>query len=279
MALKNLMTKSFLQRTISGIILVIIALITIISGGLVLDVTLAMVSLIGLGEIYQIYQIRLTSGLGLTGVCATIIWYMMLYFGQDTHFDIVVIVMLAVALAIYVFTFPKTSTRQMMVTVFGFLYVSVMLSYIFQIRESVGGAYMVWLVFLCSWGSDTCAYLAGVTMGKHKMAPVLSPKKSVEGYFGGLIGATVLGFIYALICQNHLTHLSISPLFLVPFVCLLGSAISVIGDLAASAIKRKHGIKDYGTLIPGHGGILDRFDSVIFTAPMIWFLLMLVQAV
>ena len=129
---------------------------------------------------------------------------------------------------------------------------------------------MVWLIFLSSWGCDTCAYCVGVLFGKHKMAPVLSPKKSVEGGIGGIIGAALLGAVFAA-AMSRFAGVSVSP-WLCAAICGVGGAISQIGDLCASAIKRNHEIKDYGKLIPGHGGILDRFDSVIFTAPIIYYL-------
>ena len=123
------------------------------------------------------------------------------------------------------------------------------------------------LIFICSWGCDTCAYAVGILFGKHKMAPVLSPKKSVEGGIGGIVGAALLGAAYGLVF-----HLDWQGCVI---LCAAGGAVSQIGDLAASAIKRNHDIKDYGHLIPGHGGILDRFDSVIFTAPIIYVLTLL----
>ena len=147
-----------------------------------------------------------------------------------------------------------------MAAMFGILYVGVMLSFIFQTRCLEGGALHVWLIFFASWGCDTCAYCVGKLIGKHKMTPVLSPKKSVEGAIGGVVGAALLGGIYAAATNGEIWEYA------------LGGLISMVGDLAASAIKRNQGIKDYGTLIPGHGGILDRFDSVIFTAPIIYFL-------
>ena len=122
----------------------------------------------------------------------------------------------------------------------------------------------MWLIFLCSWGCDTCAYCVGMLIGKHKMAPVLSPKKSVEGAVGGVAGAVLLGVIYAAATKGPMAEYAL--------ICGVGALISMVGDLAASAIKRNMGIKDYGKLIPGHGGILDRFDSVIFTAPVIYYL-------
>ena len=132
------------------------------------------------------------------------------------------------------------------------------------------GAVAVWLIFLSSWGCDTCAYCVGMLLGKHKMAPKLSPKKSVEGGIGGIVGAALLGAIFAL-AANKITGAGVNP-GQYAIICGVGGMISQIGDLAASAIKRNHDIKDYGKLIPGHGGILDRFDSVIFTAPIIYYL-------
>lgn len=148
--------------------------------------------------------------------------------------------------------------------------VAVMLSYVYQTRMLEDGAVAVWLIFLSSWGCDTCAYCAGMLLGKHKMAPKLSPKKSVEGGIGGIVGAALLGAIFA-VAANKITGAGVNPAQYA-VICGVGGMISQIGDLAASAIKRNHDIKDYGKLIPGHGGILDRFDSVIFTAPIIYYL-------
>ena len=110
----------------------------------------------------------------------------------------------------------------------------------------------------------------GMLIGKHKMAPKLSPKKSVEGGIGGIAGAALIAVLYAL-AINHWGNAGVSVASFA-IIGAAGGAISQIGDLAASAIKRNHDIKDYGKLIPGHGGILDRFDSIIFTAPIIFYL-------
>ena len=130
-------------------------------------------------------------------------------------------------------------------------------------------------MFLGAWGSDTCAYCVGRLIGKHKAFPVLSPKKSWEGCVGGVLGAALLGLVYALIFRSKLTAVG-NPTLAFPVICACASVLSQFGDLAASGIKRQHEIKDYGKLIPGHGGILDRFDSVIFTAPATYLLLTLV---
>ena len=171
---------------------------------------------------------------------------------------------LVLLMFVYVFTFPKYHAEQIMAAMFGIIYVGVMLSFIYQTRCLDGGAYHVWLIFISSWGCDTCAYWVGIMMGKHKMTPELSPKKTKEGAVGGILGAALLGAIYGAVTGGTVWAYAL--------ICAVGGMISMIGDLSASAIKRNQGIKDYGDLIPGHGGILDRFDSVIFTAPNIYFL-------
>ncbi len=183
-----------------------------------------------------------------------------------------VIALLVVLMFVYVFSYPKYHTEQMLAAFFGVFYVSVMLSYVYQTRMLPGGAYIVWLIFLCSWGLRyLCILRGGVLIGKHKMAPVLSPKKSWEGAVGGVVGAALLTLIYCFVFQGSMGSNN-RDIIMLCMICAIGAIISMIGDLTASAIKRNYDIKDYGKLIPGHGGILDRFDSVIFTAPIIYYL-------
>ncbi len=267
-AIKKLMTKSFLERTISGIVLVIIALVTIILGDDVLLVTIGAISLIGFYELAKVFEMEWKLP-GIIGYAAAIAYFVMLRLELSEYLLMFFILYLILLLAAYVLTFPKFRADDIMAVFFGMFYVVLMLSYIYQVRMMEDGKYIVWLIFLCSWGCDTCAYLAGVMFGKHKMAPVLSPKKSVEGGIGGVAGAALLGFLYALVFKDNISLGN--PTILFPIVCAVGGIISQIGDLAASGIKRNHDIKDYGKLIPGHGGILDRFDSVIITAPIIYY--------
>lgn len=268
-AIKKLMTKSFLERLISGIILVIIALVTIILGKDVLLVTVVAISVIGFYELAKVYGLQWKLP-GICGYIATIGYYALIRMDYKEYIIVFFIAYLIVLMGTYVFTFPKFKAEDVMVCFFGMFYVVLMLSYIYQVRMMQDGAYIVWLIFLCSWGCDTYAYLVGVMFGKHKMAPVLSPKKSIEGGIGGVAGAALLGFIYATIFKDKITIDNANIIF--PIVCAAGGIISQIGDLTASGIKRNHDIKDYSRLIPGHGGILDRFDSVIITAPIIYYL-------
>ena len=262
--------NSFLTRLVSGVILVLLALLTIVSGGWVLFCTTLILSLIGMSELYRALGIRTGSRLNrleLFGYLACGVYYAFIGFLPQRAGWLGILVALILILALYVFTFPAYQYTEVIRCFFAVLYVGVMLSCVYLTRIMTGGIWLVWLIFLSAWGSDTCAYCAGMLWGKHKMTPVLSPKKTVEGAIGGVAGAVILGMLYGLITKGQVKEYML--------ICLAGAFISMIGDLAASAIKRQTEMKDYGTLIPGHGGILDRFDSVIFTAPAVYLMALL----
>lgn len=259
----------FKDRLMSSIVLVVITLVTVIMGGPILAVLSTVISIIGIKELYKIKGIE-NSIIGIIGYLVTIIYYILLYTKDNEYVAILSLFFLVLILAVYVFAFPKYQSDQVMLAFFGFFYVTIMLSYIYLTRMLPEGVFTVWLVFICSWVCDTCAYCVGVLFGKHKMAPILSPKKSIEGAIGGLVGAGLLGALYGF-CIVTFAGGTISP-FIYGIICVVGAMISMVGDLAASGIKRDNQVKDYGKLIPGHGGILDRFDSVIFTAPVVYYL-------
>lgn len=256
----------FKTRLISGIVLVIIALATIISGSWILFFTLLAVSLIGMRELYKVMKVsdEHVTVLELVGYLGAVLYYIAMKADFGNYGTMAIIISMILILFVYVFGYPKYHSEQVMAAFFGVVYVAVMLSFIYLTRSLPDGKFLVWLIFLCSWGCDTCAYCVGMLIGKHKMAPVLSPKKSIEGAVGGVAGAAFLGAIYAAATQGKMAEYAL--------ICAVGALISMVGDLAASAIKRNQNIKDYGKLIPGHGGILDRFDSVIITAPVIYYL-------
>ena len=256
----------FKTRLISGIVLVIIALATIISGSWILFFTLLAVSLIGMRELYKVMKVsdEHVTVLELVGYLGAVLYYIAMKDDFGNYGTMAIIISMILILFVYVFGYPKYHAEQVMAAFFGVVYVAVMLSFIYLTRSLPDGKFLVWLIFLCSWGCDTCAYCVGMLIGKHKMAPVLSPKKSIEGAGGGVAGAALLGVIYAAATQGKMAEYAL--------ICAVGALISMVGDLAASAIKRNQNIKDYGKLIPGHGGILDRFDSVIITAPVIYYL-------
>lgn len=273
MSLKKLMNKSFLTRAVSGIVLVVIILAAGIIGKDVLFGLTAIISLIGLFELYRVVKIEKTL-LGFVGYISAVVYYAIIRFTEGRYVVPVIIGTMLLCLAVYVFTFPKYETQKVLMAIFGVIYVPVLMSYLYLIRMTEDGVYTFWLVFIGSWICDTCAYLTGVTCGKHKMAPVLSPKKSIEGAVGGVIGATAIGAVYGAIIGRYVEAVS-HPVIAFAVMCGVAGLVSMVGDLSASAIKRNYEIKDYGRLIPGHGGILDRFDSVIFIAPVIFYILSL----
>jgi phosphatidate cytidylyltransferase len=283
----------FRTRLMSSFILVVIALATILSGGIILALVLCLISLIGLRELTKACGVgfagrRLTAP-EIAGMIMTVLYYGALFavltfqdaagMVDDVYPVLLaaVVLTLLVLLFVYVFAFPQYHADQIFAAMFAYLYAPVMLSFIYIIREGFAqGMYLVWFVFLCSWGCDTCAYAVGILIGKHKMTPKLSPKKSVEGAVGGVVGAALLFVLYTYLVINRYTAATL-PLLLAAVLGAAGALVSMVGDLAASAIKRDHDIKDYGKLIPGHGGIMDRFDSVIITAPLIFIGLVLIS--
>ena len=163
------------------------------------------------------------------------------------------------------------------VTFMAGIVVPFMLSAVVRIYATEKGIYLVFIPFVLSMVSDTGAYFAGRFFGKHKLAPIVSPNKTVEGVVGGVL-MTVLGMmIYCLIMQFGF-KLRVNYFYAVIYG-ILGALSGVFGDLSFSAIKRQTGIKDYGNLIPGHGGILDRFDSTTVVAPLTEALLLLIPVV
>ena len=155
-------------------------------------------------------------------------------------------------------------------SLFGAFIMPVLFSLLVLLRAGEDWSRVVLLPFIVAWASDTGAYFAGSFFGKHKLCPSLSPKKTVEGAIGGLLLAAVGGVVYGLIVGK-------ADLILLAVIGLLGSAVGQFGDLMFSCIKREYGIKDYGKLMPGHGGVLDRFDSSVVTIPLVWLILRIVS--
>lgn len=162
-----------------------------------------------------------------------------------------------------IFTNMKINFRDIAYTLFGMAYVIGFITFIALMRGMENGRVLVWYAIIASWGTDTFAYLIGKRFGKHKLSKI-SPKKSVEGAIAGVIGATVIAMIYTFAMSKfgyNYSYLAIAG------ITVLLSIIGQIGDFAASTIKRYVDIKDYSNLIPGHGGMLDRIDSLMFLAP------------
>lgn len=155
------------------------------------------------------------------------------------------------------------------------LFISIFMLQLIMIRKKCD-QYTVLLPFICAWLTDTGAYFTGTFLGKHKLVPKISPKKTVEGAIGGVILSTLGSIAYIIIMVRVMAGGMPATVYIVKFgiIGFVASIISQIGDLIASSIKRDFGKKDYGSILPGHGGILDRFDSVLFVIPFVYYAMM-----
>ena len=168
----------------------------------------------------------------------------------------------------------KYTVKDIAITFFGICYIPLFLMFIPLIYGMEYGNILVWYILFSAWGTDVFAYTIGKIWGKHKFSKI-SPNKSIEGCIAGVIGAVILNLCYTLICNKFL-GLGMPYLYIL-IASIILSIISQTGDFAASSIKRYVGIKDFSNLIPGHGGMLDRIDSVIFIAPFTYILLMFIK--
>lgn len=266
----------FWTRLASGIVLLVIAILAMGFGEWPLLLILYLCSVAAYRELTRALgcgtdknRMNALEWIGLFGVTS---YYAAIYFTVDNIVFIMCIVALFMAeMFWYVVTFPKYNAAQVVSAVFSFMYAPMMLSFVYLTRMRTYGFYLVWLILISSWGCDTCAYAVGKLIGRKKIFPVLSPKKSLEGCIGGMLGAAIIGGIYGYIAVEQVLP-DQNVALTIAFICAVGAVMSMVGDLAASAIKRNHDIKDYGKIIPGHGGIMDRFDSMAVTAPMIYFM-------
>ncbi|MBQ8280870.1 MAG: phosphatidate cytidylyltransferase [Lachnospiraceae bacterium] len=274
------------QRIISGALLVAILIPTLLLGDYVTGVVLALVSLVGIYELLKVFHLETSIPGIITYIIDVIYFALMILIDKqiiengltDTFSFMVITVLFFICLLIvYVITFPKYKALEIMSCLFIFVYAGVLLSYVYRIRSLEAGVYLVWVIFIASWICDTCAYFSGVFLGKHKAFPVLSPKKTWEGCIGGVIGSVLVALLFAIVFSEQIDGSFGTPRIALPVIVFVCSIISMFGDLAASAIKRDYEIKDYGTLIPGHGGIMDRFDSVIFVAPVVYYMILLLK--
>lgn len=182
-------------------------------------------------------------------------------------------ILLLVLFATIVSTNMRTNFKDVSYTLFGIVYIVTCIAFIAKIRGLEHGNWLVWFAIIAAWASDTFAYFIGKRFGKHKFSKV-SPKKSIEGCIAGVVGAVIVALIYTY-AVNEITSLNFSYIYITIITAIL-SIIGQIGDFAASSIKRYVDVKDYSNLIPGHGGMLDRIDSLMFLSPFAYVFLTII---
>lgn len=264
-----------LTRILTSVIGIPFVVAIIVWGNPLLCLTMLVVSLIALHEFYGVVKTK-NQPIALIGYIAVILQYLLLKRIIQAYFLFVALTIM-VGLIVLVVNYPKYSIIDIALTLFPIYYVGLLFSFVVLIRDMNEGLFWIWLIPLSAWGCDTCAYFAGKAMGKHKLAPVLSPKKTIEGSIGGVIGVAILTAIYTAIYTHFGAVTMKNQLLFVLIATILSSIISQFGDLAASAVKRFYEQKDYGHLLPGHGGILDRCDSLLFVSPVIYCVAQIVE--
>ena len=261
------------QRYIGAAILAPL-LIFIFLGGYFLKVT---VSLLALAGVYEFYKASKSGGhkpIEIVGYILTSTYYIYIIF-VDRNINLPLIVNIFVLVTFLLMIVPVIDTNRSFVdvglTILPIIYVAVFFSFMIYLSEGTYGKYFVWLIFISSWGCDTAAYYSGRYLGKggkHKLIPKVSPNKTVEGAIGGLIGSIIGCTIFGYVISKYGV---IIPIYHYALIGFLGGIFGQCGDLVASSIKRHVGIKDYSNLIPGHGGILDRFDSILLVSVVVYY--------
>ena len=254
----------------------IVAVILIFGNKYLVDITVSIIAMLSLHEYFHCFKEQeknkcLSPVAYIAAILIAFIHtiprqYVLVSIGAIIPISILVLFAQVIA------TDMKYNVKDIAITVFGICYIVIFLMYLPIIRETTNGKITIWYVFITAWGTDVFAYLIGKRFGKHKFSKI-SPNKSIEGCIAGVIGAVVLSALYTIICNTYF-----GMNFNYFYIILIGIVLSLVGqlgDFAASSIKRYTGIKDFSNLIPGHGGMLDRIDSVIFIAPFAYFLLMI----
>ena len=268
-------SKNFIARYLTILIgAPLVILLFIYANQLIINIFVSIVSIITLREYYECFKrtgkAKPTQWVGyLNCILITI-----LQFVDKEKLYATMLIVLAMSMLILfieqIITGGKKTIVDIMVTIFGIAYVPFLLVFFTLLRDKqpMGLIYIAY-IFTSAWGSDTFAYLIGKKFGKHKLTPI-SPKKTVEGAIGGIVGALLFSLVYTVVMNNFM-HLSINYLHITIVTSVL-AIIGEIGDLAASGIKRYCGIKDFSDLLPGHGGMLDRIDSLLLITPFAYIL-------
>ncbi|MBR2547954.1 MAG: phosphatidate cytidylyltransferase [Eubacterium sp.] len=261
-------------RVISALAMVPLLLVFYF-GGFWLMALVAIASFLALKEFYNGYthmevHPNYKIGYGALAVLYAMNAYMYYMGDFNNIFLLGWLTAVVIAGALYMFNMDKVEPIDSMATTQGLIYIVFFAFHVVLVDELPTNSDLKWLILLTAFGSDIFAYFTGMLIGRHKLCPSLSPKKTIEGAIGGVAGSVALCALFGYIFMKPLlVHCIV--------IGLIGSPISMLGDLTASAYKRKMGIKDYGDLIPGHGGVMDRIDSVLFTAPFVYYYIVIVM--
>ena len=264
-----------IKRWVSALVgMPLVVIILVLGNTYVVDITFAIVAGLSLHEYFNAFKGKAHPVIWMGYVSSFLI--ALIHVIPVQHAITIVSVLIPIGITIlflqFILSNMKTNINDIAITFFGICYISLFLMFVPLIHAMEYGKFLVWLVLAAAWGTDILAYLVGKTFGKHKFSKI-SPNKTIEGCIAGVIGAVLFGaglvFVF-----NNVFDMNFSYVTVILIEIIL-SVVGQIGDFAASSIKRYVGIKDFSNLIPGHGGMLDRLDSIIFIAPFAYMLIRL----
>ncbi|CAB1243800.1 phosphatidate cytidylyltransferase [Clostridium sp. MT-14] len=256
-----------------GAVTLIPFILILFLGGIYLKYGIMIISLMGMYEFYKVIKGRGINAINIIGYLLCIAYYVTL--GTEANYKFVfftIIVSMFMLLCIPVLD-TEYNFIDVACTVFGFLYVSLFFSSMVLVDNMSYGRYFVWIIVISAWGCDTAAYYTGRFLGKRKLCPKVSPKKTVEGSIGGILGSVIICTLFGLFALKRGVPMTLHNYVAMGILC---GFFCQFGDLTASSIKRYVKVKDYSNLIPGHGGILDRFDSILFSGVIVLYYLMFI---
>lgn len=260
--------KKLLNSRYFGALLLAPFLFFLYIGGIWLKFFILILALIGMHEIYSISKEKSIHPISIAGYALCIAYYFSL--GKSINYEFVFFALITAMVIMFFVPVFNTDYNyvDISMTLLAFLYVAVFFGFIVLIDGKPYGNYFTWLIFVSSWICDTCAYYTGRLFGKHKLIPKVSPKKTVEGAIGGFLGCIAACALYGLFAVSMGVPV---PFHHFVLIGIINGVFSQFGDLAGSTYKRYTGVKDYGKIIPGHGGVLDRFESSLFSAFVIFY--------
>lgn len=282
-------------RIITGVTCALIVIMLLVFTGLgylgVMSIPMGIISAIAA---YEIMRVSKCKNKLLTGVSMVVAAGVPAFFDFNVQqylpvpASVLVIAYIIALLIIMLKCYDKTKFENVAMALFGSLAIPGSLGTLFKVRdlcvdypELFQRSHCVFLILCamyCAWMSDTWAYFVGSKFGKHKLAPRISPKKSVEGAIGGVVGTVLFCVASYLVCDRFFFHLDTLKLWMVVVFSIILAILGMCGDLSASVIKRNFGEKDFGNLFPGHGGVLDRVDSFLVTMPALYVIIEIMLA-
>lgn len=256
-----------------GALLLSPLIIFIFVGGVYLKYFALILSIIGMYEFFTVIKEKNIHAMKYIAYILCTAYYLTL--NSTINYNLLFLVLIAASFLMLCIPIIHTKYNfvDVSVSIFAFIYIGVFFSFIFLVNNKIYGNFLVWLIFISSWLCDTTAYYVGRYLGKNKLCPKVSPKKTIEGSVGGLLGSTLACGIFGYISIRAGVNIPLYHFLIIGFLC---GVFCQFGDLAASSIKRHVDVKDYSNLIPGHGGILDRFDSILFASVVVYYYITIV---